>query len=106
MKVLQDYSWPGNLRELESIIERSIVLCSGPVFQLADKLQILSSSLSSDVRTLEETDRKQILKILSETGWRINGKNGAAEILGLHQSTLRAKMHKLGIVRPGLIEPD
>jgi len=47
-----------------------------------------------------ETKRNQILKILSETRWRIEGKDGAATILGLHPSTLRAKMHKLGILRP------
>jgi len=52
------------------------------------------------VRTLEETERNQILKILSETRWRIEGKDGAAAILGLHPSTLRAKMHKIWIVRP------
>jgi formate hydrogenlyase transcriptional activator len=100
MKALQDYPWPGNVRELESIIERAVILCQGEVLQLADKLEILSTSLSAAVRTLEESERNQILKILSETRWRIEGKNGAAAILGLHPSTLRARMHKLGIVRP------
>ena len=52
------------------------------------------------MKTLEETERNQILKILAETRWRIEGKDGAATILGLHASTLRARMHKLGIVRP------
>jgi PAS domain S-box-containing protein len=100
MKALQDYPWPGNVRELESIIERAVIMCPGPVLQLADKLDISSLPLSSVVRTLEETERNQILKILSETRWRIEGKDGAAGILGLHPSTLRARMHKLGIVRP------
>jgi len=100
MDALQDYLWPGNVRELENIIERSVILCHGPFFQLADKLEISSPVLSSAVRTLEETERKQITKILSETRWRIDGKNGAAAILGLHPSTLRARLHKLGIVRP------
>ena len=99
MKALQDYPWPGNVRELESVIERAVILCPGPVLQLADKLEISSLPLSSRV-TLEEMEQTQILKILSETRWRINGKNGAAAILGLHPSTLRARMHKLGIVRP------
>ena len=106
MKALQDYPWPGNVRELESIIERAVILCPGPVLQLADKLEILSPPLSSAVRTLEETERNQILKTLSETRWRIEGKDGAAAILGLHPSTLRARMHKLGIVRPETKEPD
>jgi DNA-binding NtrC family response regulator len=100
MKALQDYPWPGNVRELESIIERAVILCPGPVLQLADKLEIPSPSLLSAVRTLEETEQNQILKILSETRWHIEGKDGAAAILGLHPSTLRARMHKLGIVRP------
>jgi PAS domain S-box-containing protein len=105
MKALQDYPWPGNVRELESIIERAAILCPGPVLQLADKLEIPSPPLSSTVRTLEETERNQILKILSETRWRIEGKDGAAAILGLHPSTLRARMHKIGIVRPETKEP-
>ncbi len=99
MKVLQGYPWPGNVRELESVIERAVILCPGQILQLADKLEISSLPLSSTIRTLEETERNQILKILSETRWRINGKNGAAAILGLHPSTLRARMHKLGILR-------
>jgi len=100
MKALQDYPWPGNVRELESIIERAVILCQGQVLQLADKLEILPASLSATVRTLEESELNQILKILTETRWRIEGKDGAAAILGLHPSTLRARMHKLGIVRP------
>ena len=99
LKALQDYPWPGNVRELESIVERAVILCPGPVLQLADKLEISFPPLSSAVRTLEETERNQILKILSETRWHIEGKDGAAAILGLHPSTLRARMHKLGIVR-------
>jgi len=106
MKALQDYPWPGNVRELESIIERAVILCPGPVLQLADKLEVSSPPLSSAVRTLEETERNQILKTLSETRWRIEGKDGAAAILGLHPSTLRARMHKLGIVRPETKEAD
>jgi PAS domain S-box-containing protein len=106
LNALQDYPWPGNVRELESVIERAVILCPGPVLQMADKLEISSPQLSSAVRTLEGTERNQILKILSETRWRIEGKDGAAAILGLHPSTLRARMHKLGIVRPETKEPD
>ena len=99
MKALQDYSWPGNIRELESIIERAVILCPGPVLQLADKLEIASLPFSAGLNTLEEVERNQIVKTLSETRWRIEGKDGAAAILGLHPSTLRARMHKLGISR-------
>jgi len=106
MKALQDYPWPGNVRELESIIERAVILCPGHVLQLADKLEISSPTLSSTMRTLEEMERNQILQILSEIRWRIEGENGAAAILGLHPSTLRARMHKLGIVRPTTKKSD
>ena len=99
MKILQDYPWPGNVRELESVIERAVILSPGPVLHLTDKLEIEPAHLSSKVKTLEETERNQIVKILTDTRWRIEGNNGAAEILGLHPSTLRARMHKLGIRR-------
>src|SRR5512145_851191 len=104
MKTLQDYPWPGNVRELESIIERAVILSPGSALQLVDKLTISSPPISSAVRTLEETERNQIMKILDETGWRIEGNDGAAIILGLHASTLRARMHKLGIARPETTE--
>ena len=103
IRALQDYPWPGNIRELEGVIERAVILCSGPVLHLTDELKILSPMLpvvSSDERTLEETERRHIMKILSETRWRIEGKDGAALILGINASTLRARMHKLGICRP------
>lgn len=99
MKVLQEYPWPGNIRELESIIERAVILCSGPVFQLAENL-ITSSPNSLPIGTLKDMERQLILQVLSETRWRIEGKAGSARILGLHPSTLRARMHKFGIVRP------
>ena len=106
MRTLQDYPWPGNVRELESVLERAVILCPGPVLQLADKLELFFLPLSSSMRTLEATERNQILKTLSETRWRIEGKDGAAAILGLNPSTLRARMHKLGILRPEAKESD
>ena len=105
MKALQNYPWPGNVRELENVIERAAILCPGPALQLADKLEASSLPFSSTVKTLEEMERNQIVKTLSETQWRIEGKDGAAAILGLHPSTLRARMHKLGIARPEAKEP-
>jgi transcriptional regulator with GAF, ATPase, and Fis domain len=106
MKALQDYDWPGNVREMENVIERAVILCSGQVLQLADKLQSSVLSQTTGLRTMEETERDQILKTLSETRWRINGKKGAASILGLHPSTLRARMQKLGIRRPEINTPE
>ena len=76
IRTLQDYPWPGNVRELESVIERAVILCPGPVLQLADKLDISSPPMSSPIRTLKETERNQIHKILKETRWRIEGKTG------------------------------
>ena len=106
MQALQEYEWPGNIRELENIIERAVILCRGPVFQLADHLEDLPPSWSSDSKTLEEAERDHILKALSGTRWRINGKEGAAAILGLNPSTLRARMEKLGIRRPEIKTPE
>jgi PAS domain S-box-containing protein len=106
MTALQEYPWPGNVRELESVIERAVILCRGPILHLSDNLQLSSSPLPSVVRTLEETERNQILKILTETRWQIEGKDGAASVLGLHPSTLRARMHKLKIVRPKTRKPE
>ena len=106
MRALQSYPWPGNVRELESIIERAVILSPGPGLQLAENLCTPSSSISSEGGTLKEMERNLIMKALSETEWRIEGKNGAAKILGLHPSTLRARMHKLGIVRTEMKASD
>jgi transcriptional regulator with GAF, ATPase, and Fis domain len=106
MQVLEEYEWPGNIRELENVIERAVILCPGPVFQLGDRLEDLPPSSSSASKTLEEAERDHILKALSETRWRINGKHGAASILGLNPSTLRARMQKLGIRRPEAMAID
>jgi len=78
MKTLQDYLWPGNVRELESIIERAVILCPGPILHLADKLENLSPAVLSAMRTLEDSESGQILKILTETKCSIEGKDGAA----------------------------
>jgi PAS domain S-box-containing protein len=100
MKKLQEYSWPGNVRELESIIERAVIICPGKGLQLADTLNVSFTPVSITGGTLKEIERNFILKALSDSGWRIEGKDGAAKILGLHPSTLRARMHKFRIMRP------
>jgi formate hydrogenlyase transcriptional activator len=106
MKALQDYDWPGNVRELENVIERAVILCQGSILELADKLESRAAPESANLKTLEEMEREQILKTLAETRWRINGSKGAAAILGLHPSTLRARMQKLGIRRPEITSWD
>jgi transcriptional regulator with GAF, ATPase, and Fis domain len=105
LQALRNYSWPGNIRELESIIERAVILCPGPGLQLADDLSGTSLSVSCTGRTVKEVERDLIMQVLAETGWRIEGKDGAAMILDLHPSTLRARMHKHGIVRTSLSPP-
>jgi formate hydrogenlyase transcriptional activator len=99
MEGLQRHSWPGNIRELRNIIERSLIIFPGEVFQA--ELPIGDESVrSQDVRnTLHEVERAHILTILSATGWRVRGKNGAAEILGLKPSTLESRMKKLNLSR-------
>ena len=100
IKALQAYPWPGNVRELESVIERAVILSNGPVLHLADRLDAVSYSLPPVGPTLREVERQQILKTLVDTDWRIEGRLGAAAVLGLHPSTLRARMRKLSVHRP------
>jgi len=97
MKALLEYSWPGNVRELESVIERSVILCPGTVLRLTDKLNVSTRKPVGTKPTLQDVEREHIIEVLSESRWRIEGANGAAEKLGLHPSTLRSRMRKLGI---------
>ncbi len=98
MEHLQNYSWPGNIRELKNIIERGMILTSGRSLQV--ELPKYHGTRQKQVKTLNEINRNHILSILKVTNWRIRGKNGAAEILGLKPTTLEATMVRLGIVRP------
>lgn len=97
IKKLQDYSWPGNIRELENIIERAIISSTEPILkiELPPQLNIKNNENCS----LEIVEREHILKVLNNTHWKIKGPNGAAEILKLNPSTLRDRMAKLGIKR-------
>jgi transcriptional regulator with GAF, ATPase, and Fis domain len=98
MKSFQEYSWPGNVRELRNAIERSLILNSGPVFR-AEVLE-LDETLLPAGHKLEEVERRHVEQALQATHWRIRGKGGAAELLGLKPTTLEARLRKLGIVRP------
>lgn len=100
---LMDHSWPGNVRELENLIERSVIASDGNTLRLewSSTNTNQESDLSNEAAgTLEQIERNHILKIMEECGWRINGKNGAAERLDMNPNTLRSKMKKLGITRP------
>ncbi len=100
MNTLKAYHWPGNIRELENVLERAVINSSGPKLHLVDELKAPRSELSKPNRTLEDIEREYIVQVLEETQWKVSGKNSAAEILGLDRSTLRARMKKLGIQKP------
>jgi transcriptional regulator with GAF, ATPase, and Fis domain len=123
MRQLQDYTWPGNIRELENVLERAVIVASGPTLNLASDLvpaKAPAASPADDTRTaeleagsmalakqpggqpqpsLETVERDYILAVLGQTNWMINGPRGAAKVLGLNPNTLRNRMKKLGITR-------
>ena len=111
LTALEAYSWPGNVRELMNVLERSVIISDGPELRLAEGIEasatkaardtVISEPKSLQVQDLSEMERSHILRILHETGWRIDGPKGAARLLGLHPSTLRTRMKKLDIRRPG-----
>jgi formate hydrogenlyase transcriptional activator len=100
-KALQDYNYPGNVRELENIIERAVILSSNGVLRLdfLEPVKKSKSQITANIHTLEDFERQFILKILAETNWLIGGIHGAAMRLGLKRTTLISKMEKLGIAR-------
>jgi chemotaxis protein methyltransferase CheR len=100
MNALQDYNWPGNVRELENVLERAVINSSGPKLRLVDELKETAKEMPATQKTLEEVERDHIIRVLEQTDWRVSGKKGAAEILGLNRSTLRARIRKLGIRPP------
>jgi formate hydrogenlyase transcriptional activator len=103
MNALVRYPWPGNIRELQNVIERAVILSKGPVLKvpLAD-LKVRAGELSqgNGSSTLEEVERRHILAVLEQTNWVFAGPNGAAARLGLKRPTLQFRMQKLGISRP------
>ena len=98
MLALLAYAWPGNIRELQHVIERAVILTQASQLELGDWFHT-STSPPSRVATLEEVERTHILDVLDITGWRVSGKQGAAQLLGLKPTTLESRMKKLGIRR-------
>jgi transcriptional regulator with GAF, ATPase, and Fis domain len=122
---LSRYSWPGNVRELENVLERAVILSNGPMLEIdpevfasapaaraANAAPPAPSGSESEgpaaagggptppLESLESNTRNYILAALEKSGWVIDGRRGAAKVLGLHPNTLRSRMKKLGIVRP------
>jgi len=97
MDALQKYHWPGNIRELENVLERGVISSSGPKLRLVDELKKPHKDLIKSKQTLEDVEREYIIRVLEQVQWKVSGKNSAAEILGLDRSTLRARMRKLNI---------
>ena len=102
MEALIQHQWPGNIRELENVIERAVILCSGPELRLSPRDLNPRAPLDQSIncrQTLKEVERDHILRTLKETRWIVAGPSGAASRLGLNRSTLYFRMKKLGIAR-------
>ena len=101
---LTAYSWPGNIRELQNLIERAVILSRGSVLEVpqSELKQSGNGVLANEIGLvkLEAVEREHIMKVLRETGWVIGGKAGAAARLGLNRTTLNNRLRKLGITRP------
>src|SRR5882672_1696645 len=113
MDALSRYHWPGNIRELQNVIERAVIISTGPVLSVdvsdlkvskaghaAEKTAVPKPPINGALHSvLEETERQQILKALAQSNWIVAGPNGAAALLGLNRSTLQVRIRKLGISR-------
>jgi len=99
MEQLKQYHWPGNIRELENILERAMILSRSSTLVI-EKLKTPDHAPKEKRPTLADHERDYIIKVLDQTLWRINGPKGAARILDMHPETLRTRMRKFGIRRP------
>lgn len=99
LQTFEAHSWPGNVRELANAIERAIIHAKGTVLHSVDRFEVTAEEPPFAAKTLEEVERDHIVRTLENTGWRIEGPHGAANVLGLNPSTLRTRMSKLGIQR-------
>jgi formate hydrogenlyase transcriptional activator len=105
MTKLERYHWPGNIRELQNVIERAVILSTGPVLKVPmDELHFLTDAPPASNHTngnlraaLDDAERQGIVAALEKANWKVAGPNGAAALLGLHRSTLQSRMQKLGI---------
>jgi transcriptional regulator with GAF, ATPase, and Fis domain len=107
MKALQAREWPGNIRELENVVERALISSRGTRFEIGDEPVLAAAAGPDDrdpsgrARTLAQLERDHVVATLERLQWRIEGPGGAADVLGINASTLRSRMRKHGIRRPG-----
>jgi DNA-binding NtrC family response regulator len=112
MSALTSYQWPGNIRELQNLIERAVILSNDGVLpnplppEGARSVTVASGVATTPVTSLKDSERNLILRTLEAVGWVIGGPKGAATRLGLKRTTLIHKMQKLGISRPYLQTSD
>ena len=100
MERLKRYSWPGNIRELQNVVERACVLAGGPVLSMNEVLAEApaQAAMATPMLTLAEAEKRHISRALEATGGTINGAGGAAVLLGINPNTLRSRMEKLGLL--------
>jgi transcriptional regulator of acetoin/glycerol metabolism len=107
MDELVAHDWPGNVRELSNVLEQAVITSTDGTLRLRSRLTKATRADAApegqpgDQGTLEDVERRYVLQVLGGSGWRIEGEGGAARRLGLHPNTLRNRMRKLGIQRPG-----
>jgi transcriptional regulator with GAF, ATPase, and Fis domain len=113
MEKLKTYGWPGNIRELRNVLERAIILSPASTLELGEIQLVEDAAKRSPVagretpeKSLQDVERDHILRVLEDCGWKVRGKDGAAERLGLKRTTLNSRMKKLGIERPRLDSTD
>jgi formate hydrogenlyase transcriptional activator len=98
MAALQQYSWPGNIRELRNVVERAMIVATGP--RLTIPVPVSTAAATSRSARLVDVEREHIRSVLDSAGWRIRGMGGAADRLGLRPTTLETRLIKLGLHRP------
>lgn len=100
---LMKYDWPGNIRELENLVERAMIISTGTTLEHGDWLPAAHASINTDgksaLQKLEDVEKEHIIETLKKVNWKVSGEKGAAKILGLNPTTLEAKIKKLGIKR-------
>jgi formate hydrogenlyase transcriptional activator len=97
---LQSYDWPGNIRELENVIERALIISQDQKLELGGWMGKKDITQKDDeLVPLEQYEKAYILRVLHEATWRVSGDHGAAKILGMKPTTLESRMKKLGIKR-------